>query len=115
MSYRVILQPEAERDIRRQAQWIAERSKSPAKALRWVRAIRSKIDRLKVSPSICPVDPDSVVYGEEVRVLLFGNRHQKFRILFVLRGDLVRVLTVRHAARRSLTEEMEENDIDPGN
>ena len=113
MTYRVILQPQAERDIQHQARWIVEQSKSPSKALRWVRSIRTKIDKLKVSPALCPVDPDSDAYGEEVRVLLHGKRHQKFRILFVLRGDAVRVLTIRHAARRGIAEEMEGEDIDP--
>src|SRR5438874_1013221 len=102
MTYRVILQPQAERDIWAAARWIEEQSKSPAKALRWVRGIRAEIDTLKVSPTRCPIDPDSAVYGEEVRMLLYGKRHGKYRILFTIRGDTVRVLAVRHSAQRSL-------------
>jgi plasmid stabilization system protein ParE len=115
MTFRVILQPQAERDIQRQARWIVEQPKSPSKALRWVRSIRSKMDRLKASPFACPIDPDSVAYGEEVRVLLFGKRHQKFRILFLLRDDVVRVLTIRHAAQRSIAEDMEDEEMGPSN
>jgi plasmid stabilization system protein ParE len=107
MTYQVILQPQAERDIQHQARWLVEQSKSPSPALRWVRSIRSKIDTLKTSPLRCPVDPDSDAYGEEVRLLLFGKRSKQFRILFVIRGEVIRVLTVRHAAQRSLVEEME--------
>ncbi len=69
MTYRVILQPRAERDIRHVARWKLERAKSPESALRWVRSLRAKIDTLKASPHRCPIDPDSDVHGVEVRVL----------------------------------------------
>jgi plasmid stabilization system protein ParE len=113
MTYRVVLQPQAERDIQSQARWIVEQSNSPTTALRWVRSIRAKIDSLKTSPLRCPIDPDSVVYGEDVRVLLFGKRSKKFRILFLLREDTVRILTIRHSSQRSLAEEMEADDVEP--
>jgi plasmid stabilization system protein ParE len=74
---RVILQPQAERDIWAAAQWIEAESRSSDKALRWARAIRAKIATLKANPRRCPVDPDSAVYGEEVRMLLFGKRPWK--------------------------------------
>lgn len=109
MTYQVTLQPQAERDIEHQARWIVEQSHSALKALRWVRSIRRQIDTLKANPLRCPVDPDSDAYGEEVRMLLVGKRHQQFRILFLVRGDSVRIVTVRHAARRSLAEEIEAN------
>jgi plasmid stabilization system protein ParE len=110
MTFRVILQPRAEREIREAAFWISEQSKSPTPALRWARSIRAKIDSLKESPHRCPVDPDSAAYGEEVRVLLFGRRPGVYRILFAIRGDVVHVLTVRHSARRSLREQDEIGD-----
>ncbi|MDR3633991.1 MAG: type II toxin-antitoxin system RelE/ParE family toxin [Isosphaeraceae bacterium] len=110
MTYRVVIQPRAERDIWTAAQWIENESKSATKALRWVRGIRARIETLKANPKHCPVDPDSVAFGEEVRVLLHGKRHGKHRILFAIRGDTVHVLTVRHSARRSLAEEMGEDE-----
>jgi plasmid stabilization system protein ParE len=112
MTYRVILQPRAERDIQAQAAWLLERARSPAAALRWVRGIRARIATLKASPRRCPVDPDSGAYGEEVRVLLYGKRPGIYRVLFAIRGDTVHVLTVRHSAQRSLREELglEEGD-----
>lgn len=105
MTCTVILQPRAERDIQGAAYWIREESKSSTIALRWIRGIRSKIASLKSNPKRCPVDPDSEAYGEEVRVLLHGKRHRKYRILFAMRGSVVHVLTVRHSARQSLAEE----------
>ena len=63
MTYRVIIQPRAERDIWAAAQWIEDESKSAAKALRWVRGIRAKIETLKANPNRCPVDSDSDAFG----------------------------------------------------
>src|SRR5947209_7512491 len=103
---RVILQPRAERDLQEAARWIRDQSRSADTALRWLRGIRAKIDSLKTNPQRCPIDPDSEAYGEEVRVLLYGKRRGIYRVLFAIRGDEVRVLTVRHSARRSLAEEI---------
>ena len=113
MSYRVILQPQAERDIRTRAHWILGQSGSAARALRWTRGLRAKIATLATSPQRCPVDPDSDVYGEEVRVLLYGKRPSNYGVLFAIRGDTVHILTVRHAAQRSLRQELaDENEED---
>jgi plasmid stabilization system protein ParE len=109
MTFQVIIQPVAERNIRQQVEWIVAQSNSPATALRWARAIRTKIDTLKTSPLRCPVDPESDAYGEEVRMLLHGKRNKKFRILFVVRGEVVHVVAVRHTAQRGLAEEMDDD------
>jgi plasmid stabilization system protein ParE len=107
MTFRVVIQPGAERDIWVEAQWIEDQSESSAKALRWVRGIRAKVETLKANPKRRPVDPDSGAYGEEVRLLLSGKRHGRYRILFAIRADAVHVLTVRHSARRSLSRSAE--------
>ena len=112
MSFRVILQPRAEQDIGNAARWILQESKSPATALRWARGIRAKIDTLKVNPLRCPIDPDSDAYGAEVRMLLFGRRRGKYRVLFTVRGDTVRVLTVRHTAQRTLADEIGQDEVE---
>jgi plasmid stabilization system protein ParE len=106
MTFRVVLQPRAERDIREAARFLLGESRSPAKTLRWVRRLRAKIETLRANPGRCPVDPDSEAYGREVRVLLFGKRPGVYRVLFTVEGDAVQVLTVRHAARRSLLDDM---------
>jgi hypothetical protein len=66
----VVVQPRAERDIQIAAHWNLGQSASVATALRWVRNFRAKRATLKTSPQRCPIDTDSEVYGEEVRVLL---------------------------------------------
>ncbi len=44
---------------------------------------------MKTRPERCPIDPDSEVYGAEVRVLLHGKRRGVYRVLFVIRADTV--------------------------
>jgi plasmid stabilization system protein ParE len=112
MTYCVVIQPRAEREIRTAALWILGQSHSRATALRWARSLRARIARLKSSPQRCPIDPDSEVYGEQVRVLLYGKRRGVYRVLFAIRGNTVHVLTVRHSAQRSLADEMAEDDPD---
>jgi plasmid stabilization system protein ParE len=51
MTYRVIIQPRAARDVWAAAQWLEDQSRSAAKALRLVRGIRAKIETLKANPS----------------------------------------------------------------
>ena len=105
MTYRIYLQPRAERGLVEASRFIHEASSSAAIALRWVTNLRAKLDSLGVNPERCPVDPDSGAYGREVRVLLFGRRTGTYRILFTIEEGSVHVLTVRHSARRSLLEE----------
>jgi plasmid stabilization system protein ParE len=113
MKYDVVVQPRAERDIQLAAHWMLGQSGSSATAIRWARNLRTKIATLKLNPQRCPIDPDSEVYGQEVRVLLHGKRQGVYRILFMIRCDTVHVLTVRHSAQRSLAEEMADDGGDP--
>jgi plasmid stabilization system protein ParE len=108
MTYRVMIEPRAERDIENAARWVFQESKSRAAALRWVRMIRSEIETLGNNPRRCPVDPDSEFYAEEVRMLLAGKRPGVYRVLFAIRNDFVHILTVRHSARQTLWEEFDE-------
>jgi hypothetical protein len=63
-------------------------------------------------PAAVPCRSGLRAYGEEVRLLLYGKRYRKYRVLFAIRGDVVHVVTVRHAAQRSLREELGGDDAD---
>lgn len=110
MSFRVVIEPRALADIESAAFYLLDRSKSARVAQRWVRGIRAKIATLKTIPRRCPIDPDSVAYGEEVRLLTYGKRQGVYRVLFAIRGDAVHVLTVRHSAQRRLADEETETE-----
>lgn len=99
MTYRVVIQTSAERDLREAAHWIARRS--PSAAARWTRGIRRKIDTLSTLPRRCPVAAESEALGEEIRELLYGKRQGVYRVLFQIQGNEVQVIAVRHGARGS--------------
>lgn len=113
MTYRVIIQPRAQQDIQQAARFLLDQSKSPATALRWIQNIRTKLDTLKSQPLRCPIDPDSTAYGVETRVLLYGKKRGTYRILFTVQDDVVRILTIRHAAQQSLLDEAEDVEDEP--
>jgi plasmid stabilization system protein ParE len=105
MSYRVIFQPRASRDLQLAARWVLDESRSSTTAIRWLRRIRTKIDTLKEFPERCPVDPDSDLYGGNVRMLLYGKRRGTYRILFTIKDQDVHILAIRHTSQRSLADE----------
>jgi plasmid stabilization system protein ParE len=96
MSYQVIIQPRAEKDIRQALRWITRHS--PKKATLWYFDIMQAIDSLKDSPARCPFAPERKTFGLGIRHLLFDQ----YRILFVIEDVTVSVLRVRHQAQDTL-------------
>ena len=93
MSYTVIVEERAKRDIRDAAYWMAQHS--PEKAMLWHFEIEEAIVSLENSPFRCPLAGESRYSPEEIRQLIF----EKYRILFAVREEEVHVLHVRHGAR----------------
>ena len=110
MSYEVITTQKAESDIEAAYQWIA--SYSPEKARLWFFDVQEAIESLANFPFRCPLAPESVTFGLEVRHLLI----EKYRVLFRLDDETVYVMHVRHSARQTLSpeddEEQEPNDFE---
>jgi plasmid stabilization system protein ParE len=96
MSYQIIIQPQAEKDIRQALRWIARHS--PKKATLWYFDIMQAIDSLQDSPARCPFAPECKTFGLDIRHLLFDQ----YRILFVIEDVSVSVLRVRHQAQNIL-------------
>jgi hypothetical protein len=65
----------------------------------------ASVATLETIPNRRGLARESDSFDEEIRQLLCGKRQHKYRILFAVRGNEVRVLHVRHAARQSLGEE----------
>jgi plasmid stabilization system protein ParE len=98
MTYRVIVEPTAERGIREAYHWIATQ-RSPASAAKWYNALEKKIQTLRSFPRRCPVAAENDKFPEEIRELLHGPKRQRYRIIFTIREDAVHVLYVRHSAQ----------------
>lgn len=96
MSYRVVIEDEAEQDMKEAAHWIAQYA--PETAALWYFDMAEAIETLQDSPARCPLAPESRTFGAEIRHLIFG----KYRILFLLDDEIVKVLRVRHGRRDKL-------------
>lgn len=94
--YEVIVQPRAEREIRQAHEYLA--ISSPAAAERWLNGISEAVLSLEEMPERCPLAPEAAHFKRRIRQLI----HEQHRIIFVVTGRHVRVLTVRHLRRRPL-------------
>ena len=109
MIYRVIIQAGAERDIQHAARQLLAQTGSPSAVIRAARGIRAKLATLQSLPLVCPIDPDSDVYGTEARLLVFGKRPNRFRVIFTVKSRTVHVLAVTQPGLRA-----EANAIEAG-
>jgi plasmid stabilization system protein ParE len=101
MTFRVVVEPEAELAIREAAGWIAENRSADA-AIRWTRGLERAIATLDQMPFRCPVAAENDDFPIEIRELLYGRRPNVYRIVFTVRDDVVSVLFVHHASRDEL-------------
>jgi plasmid stabilization system protein ParE len=98
MKYRVVTLPAAEADIRKVAAWISEHLTEDA-AAHWVEAIRQAITSLSDMPARCPIATEYRTSSRAVRQLVHGRRRHRYRILFEIGDDTVRILRIRHSAQ----------------
>jgi plasmid stabilization system protein ParE len=98
--YRVDFSPEARLEALEAAEYIARTS--PAAALRWYEGLERALAGLEAMPRRWARAPESEFLGEELRHSLYKSH----RIIFRIEEDTrsVRVLHVRHAARRAIGE-----------
>jgi plasmid stabilization system protein ParE len=98
LSFRVIIQRRAHREIDEAYEWIAR--DAPHRALRWVDGIQRAIATLADNPRRCPRAREAEGHpDDDVRQLVYGRRGT-YRIIFLIRGETVSVLSVRHSARQ---------------
>jgi toxin ParE1/3/4 len=88
---KLIIAPRAERDLIAIGVWIAR--DNPERATSFVGEIIADFDRICRSPLIYP----EVASGKR---LVRQKLHGHYRILFEVHSEQVRVVTVRHSARR---------------
>src|SRR5271157_3838538 len=80
MTYRIIIEPTAEREIRPAVRWKTEHA-SPAVAARWYNGLLKRIGTLHHHPYRCPLTGENDRFPEEIRELLYGRHKQhKHRI-----------------------------------
>ena len=86
--YRVSFTPVAERQITEAYEWGVDYW-GPERAEAWLRSLYESIfSRLTLFPLSCPIAPEAERVKREIRHYLFN----RYRILFEVRGNNVRVL-----------------------
>lgn len=105
MTYRLVIMPQAEADIAEAFSYLSERA--PEAAARWYRQVRTEIESLATMPARCAVAPEAARFGVELRHLLHGQNPRVYRIVFrvIEETQEVHIITVRHVARKPLTDE----------
>jgi len=99
VTYRVELTEAAYADLDRLTASLAERS--PEAADRLTARFFEALPRLEAFPLACGLAHESRDFPEEVRHLLFQIRKgRSYRALFIVRGDVVKVLCVRAPGER---------------
>lgn len=106
-TYRVVLTPEAEADLRTVYRYI--RKHAPRAARDWIRRARQSIKTLSHHPDRCPLAPESNSFDQPIRELLFGTGNRgTYRFLFAVLGKSVYILHIRHGSMLPLNPEESE-------
>jgi len=69
---------------------------------KWLAGLLQAIASLESDPNSFPLAPESGTFHKPIRQLLYGKRRGIYRILFEIEGEVVKVLHIRHGARRFL-------------
>jgi plasmid stabilization system protein ParE len=100
VEYRVAFDPLAEIEALDAAAYIAR--DSPRNAARWYEGLQKAIKSLSLFPHRCAVAPEAKYLARELRHYIYKSH----RVIFEIVEDdrLVRVLHIRHSARRAMGE-----------
>src|SRR5689334_398412 len=96
MSYTVIIQPPARKDIQEASRWLSKHSREKASV--WYFELMQAIESLENFPLRCSLAPEDAEFKYEIRQLIF----QQYRILFTIKEESVRILHVIHMSRKPL-------------
>jgi len=103
MTFKVVFQRMAMRDVDESLRWWSRLGKREAE--RWSARLLDRVVRvLEVDPHRFPEADEAVELGIDLRMLLHGKGRQVYRILFTIEGEEVLVQRVRHAAQDRITE-----------
>src|SRR5262249_41981876 len=102
MTYRVIITPQAETDLRTAYRYI--QAHAPYAARGWITRDRRSAKSLAHRPESCPLAPEGVSFDEPIRELLFGTGNRgTYCFLFAVLDRTVYILHVRHGSMLPLS------------
>lgn len=98
MRFRVEISRESEQNATAIFEWIEGRSSDGAR--RWWEAFTTVLESLTKHPESFALAPEADAFDEAIRDAIFKTRHGRlYRLLFVIRGSTVHVVTVRGAGQ----------------
>lgn len=97
MAYHVELSDRAQRDIVAAYDYIA--ADAPQAAIDFRYGLQAQINFLNIFPERCGLAPEDQYRDETIRQTFYKS----YRILFIIRGETVHVVHIRHGARREMT------------
>ncbi|MCC3591197.1 type II toxin-antitoxin system RelE/ParE family toxin [Microcoleus sp. PH2017_28_MFU_U_A] len=103
MSYQVLIQPPAFQEIETAYRWMCDYLSADI-ANQWYYDIQDAIASLQQFPYRCSVAPEAAIIGREIRQLWVG-KGRTHRILFVVEGDTVAIIHIRHRHQAPLGTE----------
>ena len=102
MEYKVEITEIAAAEIDNAYLWLRERS--PATAERWYQGLMASLATLRQNPRRCVRVLRRRSGEAEIRQLVYGRRHGRYRVLFTISDNTVAVLRVRHGARAPILD-----------
>lgn len=102
MHRRVKLLSTAQCDLRSVLTFIT-RNVSHASAEKWNASIVARIGELATTADEWPEADESALLPFDLRMMLHNRQRHVYRILYEIKGDVVQVHRVRHAAQDALT------------
>ena len=78
---------------------------APIAGQRWYNRLIASLDSLSDNPERCTVVPYLSTSTHTVRQLLYGRRPHLYKVYLDVAGDTVRVLHIRHSARKEPSRE----------
>jgi plasmid stabilization system protein ParE len=104
MSYEVRILARAQQDFESYVAWITERS--PQGAERWVASFEAALTQLERNPFVAPIASETEELQEEIRNIMFRTKAGRpYRALFLVEGNVVRILRIRGSGQPPVTRE----------
>lgn len=103
MVFRVSISPTALADI--EALFLSQAENSPAHAAAWLLGLEKATESLSELPWRCSLAYESHAFDMEVRQMLFGTGRDKYRVLYTVEGDEVRIHHVRNTRQQPLEQD----------
>jgi len=98
MAYQVEFTPRAISDLDEIYRWVT--ANAPYGGPLWFDRFEGTILSLRGSPERCPAVSSLSTPEDTIRRLVFGRKRNRYVVYYAVFGDVVRVLHVRHGARK---------------